>query len=83
MTSGPWYGGAQLGRRDHQLLCGAYPELVSKLVVIEGIGLWQRDVEDTSLAEKLRLGGNHPELGRPATETLRLLRGRVSAYAAG
>ena len=46
--------GHSLGGAITSFFAGAYPELVSKLVVIEGIGLWQRDVEDTSLAEKLR-----------------------------
>lgn len=46
--------GHSLGGAITSFFAGTYPELVSKLVVIEGIGLWQRHSNEVSLSEKLR-----------------------------
>jgi len=46
--------GHSLGGAITSFFAGTYPELVSKLVVIEGIGLWQRHATELSLGEKLR-----------------------------
>ena len=52
---GPVYlVGHSLGGAVTSFFAGTYPELVSKLVVIEGIGLWQRHAAEMSLGEKLR-----------------------------
>jgi pimeloyl-ACP methyl ester carboxylesterase len=46
--------GHSLGGAITSFFAGIYPELVSKLIVIEGIGMWQRDSSEVSLVEKLR-----------------------------
>ena len=53
---GPVYlVGHSLGGAITSFFAGTYPELVAKLVVIEGIGMWQRDAVDIPLREKLRV----------------------------
>jgi pimeloyl-ACP methyl ester carboxylesterase len=53
---GPVYlVGHSLGGAITSFFAGMYPELVAKLVVIEGIGLWQRDAVEIPLREKLRI----------------------------
>ena len=53
---GPVYlVGHSLGGAITSFFAGMYPELVAKLVVIEGIGLWQRDAVEMPLREKLRI----------------------------
>ncbi|MFV2089173.1 MAG: alpha/beta fold hydrolase [Pseudomonadales bacterium] len=47
--------GHSMGGTLAALYAGLYPEQVSKLVLLEGIGLWTGDLEDSSPAERIRV----------------------------
>ncbi|MEC8144532.1 MAG: alpha/beta hydrolase, partial [Pseudomonadota bacterium] len=49
-----WLVGHSLGGAIAAFFAGVFPELVSKLILLEGIGLWSREDADSGVAAKIR-----------------------------
>ena len=49
-----WLVGHSLGGAIAAFFAGVFPELVSKLILLEGIGLWSREEADSGVAAKIR-----------------------------
>ena len=49
-----WLVGHSLGGAIAAFFAGVFPELVSKLVLLEGIGLWSREDADAGIAAQIR-----------------------------
>ncbi len=49
-----WLVGHSLGGAIAAFFAGVFPHLVSKLILLEGIGLWSREVADAGIAAQIR-----------------------------